>query len=145
MDIGLCDTPAVYFATVRHDMDGSVMITASHNPPEYNGLKISRRDAVPVGYDTGLAELERAVGGGRLPPPAALPGTVRAGDIRADYVSHLARFRSDLSRLRAVIDCSNGMAGIFLRDVLSGTGLDPVLLFEETDGRFPNHAPNPLV
>ena len=58
-DIGLCDTPAVYFATAHYGVDGSVMITASHNPPEYNGLKVSRRMAVPVGYDTGLAELER--------------------------------------------------------------------------------------
>jgi len=144
-DIGLCDTPAVYFATARYAMDGSVMVTASHNPPEYNGLKVSRRDAVPVGYDTGLAELARKVEQGRLPPKAARPGTVRARDIRTDYVAHLARFRSDLSRLSAVIDCSNGMAGIYLRDALSGTGLDPLFLFEQPDGRFPNHAPNPLV
>jgi phosphomannomutase len=145
IDIGLCDTPAVYFATARYDLDGSVMITASHNPPEYNGLKVSRRQAVPVGFDTGLAELERRVSAGPLPPPAARQGTVRTMDIRADYVGHLSRFRSDLSGLKAVIDCSNGMVGVFLRDVLAGTGLHSVLLFEEPDGRFPNHAPNPLV
>ena len=122
-DIGLCDTPAVYFATAFYDMEGSVMITASHNPPEYNGLKVSRRQAVPVGYEAGLADLERQVAAGspaaETRPPAR--GKLTKLDIRADYVAHLARFRSDLSSLRIVIDCSNGMAGIFLRDVLQGT------------------------
>ena len=75
-DVGLCDTPAVYFSTVHFDLDGSVMITASHNPPDYNGLKVSRRAAVPVGYDTGLAELERRVASGALPAPAKSRGTV---------------------------------------------------------------------
>ena len=145
LDIGLCDTPAVYFATARYDLDGSVMITASHNPPEYNGLKVSRRQAVPVGLDTGLAEIERRVNTGVLPPAGARPGTVQRLDIRKEYVGHLARFRSDLSRLRTVIDCSNGTVGVYLRDVLAGTGLHSTLLFEEPDGRFPNHQPNPLV
>jgi phosphomannomutase len=145
VDLGLCDTPAVYFSTAHYGLDGSVMITASHNPPEYNGLKVSRRWAVPVGYDTGLAELERSVAAGAWPPAGTASGTMRALDIRADYISHLARFHSDLSRLSAVIDCSNGMAGIFLRDALEGTRLRYSLLFEEPDGTFPNHAPNPLV
>jgi len=144
-DIGLCDTPAVYFATAHFDMDGSVMITASHNPPEYNGLKVSRQAAVPVGYDTGLAELERRVSSGVLPPPANSRGTVSRLDVRPAYLAHLATFKSDLSGLKAVIDCSNGMAGLFLRDVLAGTGLRYALMFDEPDGRFPNHAPNPLV
>ena len=144
-DIGLCDTPAVYFTTAHFDMDGSVMITASHNPPEYNGLKVSRQAAVPVGYDTGLAELERRVSSGVLPPPANSRGTVSRLDVRPAYLAHLATFKSDLSGLKAVIDCSNGMAGLFLRDVLAGTGLRYALMFDEPDGRFPNHAPNPLV
>ncbi|MGD0725845.1 MAG: phosphomannomutase/phosphoglucomutase [Spirochaetia bacterium] len=144
-DIGLCDTPAVYFATAFYGMEGSVMITASHNPPEYNGLKISRREAVSVGYDTGLAQLEENVSRGPLPRPADVPGSVRALDIRADYVRHLARFRSDLSPLGVVIDCSNGMAGVYLRDALEGTDGGFTLMYEEQDGSFPHHAPNPLV
>ncbi len=142
-DIGLCDTPAVYFATAFYGLDGSVMITASHNPPEYNGMKVSRREAVPVGFDTGLAELERSLGDPAPAPRGA--GVIRALDIRKDYLSHLARFRSDLAGLRVVIDCSNGMAGVFLRDVLAPTGGDFRYIFDEPDGRFPNHAPNPLV
>jgi len=141
-DIGLCDTPAVYFSTAFYGLDGSVMITASHNPPQYNGLKVSRREAIPVGFDTGLAELEKSLA---QPDPAArAPGCVRSRDIRKDYVAHLARFRSDLKGLPVVIDCSNGMAGIFLRDVLAPTGGDFRYMFAEPDGRFPNHAPNPL-
>ncbi|MGA2639391.1 MAG: phosphomannomutase/phosphoglucomutase [Spirochaetia bacterium] len=144
-DIGLCDTPAVYFATAHFDMDGSVMITASHNPPEYNGLKVSRRSAVPVGYDTGLAVLEREVASGVAPARSPRPGALRVLDIRPDYLAHLAKFKSDLASLSAVIDCSNGMAGLFIRDVLDGTGLRYTLMFDEPDGRFPNHPPNPLV
>jgi phosphomannomutase len=147
LDIGLCDTPALYFATAFYGVDGSVMITASHNPPEYNGLKVSRREAVPVGYDTGLADLERMVAGG-LRAASRRPGKVRFRDIRSDYIAHLARFRARLSQsnrnLRAVIDCSNGMAGIYLHDAWQAMG-PLTLMFELPDGRFPNHAPNPLV
>ncbi len=150
-DIGLCDTPAVYFATAFYALDGSIMITASHNPPEYNGMKVSRREAVPVGYESGLADLERSLGAvpgaSRGAPIAAAGsrGSVRCLDIRADYLAHLGAFRSDLGGMRVVIDCSNGMAGIFLHDALRGTDGDFRFLFDEPDGRFPNHPPNPLV
>jgi len=148
LDIGLCDTPALYFATAFYKVDGSVMITASHNPPEYNGLKVSRKEAVPVGFDTGLAELEGMVTRG-LPVPAIRPGTVRSRDIRSDYLAHLGRFHSRLSpggkALRVVIDCSNGMAGIYLHDAWRGMGGTTTFMFDQPDGRFPNHAPNPLV
>ena len=143
-DIGLCDTPAVYFATAFYGLDGSVMITASHNPPEYNGMKVSRREAVPVGFDTGLADLEKSLAQTDPPRAPGGPGAIGSLDIRKDYLSHLARFRYDLKGLRVVIDCSNGMAGIFLRDVLAPTGGDFHYMFDNPDGRFPNHAPNPL-
>jgi phosphomannomutase len=144
VDIGLCDTPAVYFTTAFYGLDGGVMITASHNPPRDNGFKVSGPGAVPVGYDTGLARLEKLVAG-PLAAPAGMPGAIRELDIRRDYVGHLARFRADLSGLKVVIDCSNGMAGIYLRDALEGTGGQFTLMFEQPDGRFPNHPPNPLV
>jgi phosphomannomutase len=144
-DIGLCDTPAVYFATAFYGFAGGVMITASHNPPEYNGLKVSGRDAVPVGYDTGLAELEKRVVGGAPTAKAGSRGDLRSLDIRSDYLSHLARFKSDISGVSSVIDCSNGTVGIYLKDVIAGIKGRFTLIFDEPDGRFPNHPPNPLV
>ncbi len=144
-DVGLCDTPAVYFATARYGFDGGIMITASHNPPEYNGLKVSGRQAVPVGYDTGLERLEKMMGERSFPPPAAAPGKMEKLDIRSDYLEHLARFTGGIAGLSAVIDCSNGTVGIFLKDLLAGLPGRYVTIFEEPDGRFPNHPPNPLV
>ncbi|HVO38670.1 MAG TPA: phosphomannomutase/phosphoglucomutase [Spirochaetia bacterium] len=144
-DLGLCDTPAVYFSTAFYKLDGSVMVTASHNPPEYNGMKVSGREAASIGYDTGLAQVEKLLQQGALPAWSKRPGSVKPLDIRTDYLAHLARFRSDLSGVRAVIDCSNGMAGLYLRDILKDTGGRFEYMFDEPDGRFPNHAPNPLV
>jgi len=145
VDLGLCDTPAVYFSTAFYKLDGSVMITASHNPPEYNGMKVSGREAASIGYDTGLAQVEKLLKEDALPRASRHPGSVKPLDIRQDYLAHLARFRSDLSGVNAVIDCSNGMAGPYLRDILEGTSGAFEYMFDEPDGRFPNHAPNPLV
>jgi phosphomannomutase len=142
-DIGLCDTPAVYFATAFYGFDGGVMITASHNPPEYNGLKISGRAAVPVGYGSGLEILEKTVGANAR--PTGPRGEIRSLDIRKDYISHLSRFGRRIHGASAVIDCSNGTVGVFLGDVLAGIDGRFTLMFEEPDGNFPNHPPNPLV
>jgi phosphomannomutase len=141
-DIGLCDTPAVYFATARYDFDGSVMITASHNPAEYNGLKISRRQAVPVGYETGLAELERRV---REPiTPAAQRGKQGSLDIRHDYLEHLRPFGAGISGVKAVIDCSDGMASVYIHDLVRGLDAEVITMYDTPDGTFPHHPPNPL-
>jgi phosphomannomutase len=134
----------VYFATAAYGFDGSVMITASHNPAEYNGLKISRAKAVPMGYDTGLRDLESMVAGSATPAGAA-GGSLKELDIRADYLSHLSRFTHDISGVSAVIDCSNGTVGVFLPEALSGARGRFTMMFAEPDGRFPNHPPNPLV
>jgi phosphomannomutase len=154
-DAGTVDTPAVYFATAHYGFGGGVMITASHNPPEYNGLKISGRNAVPVGYDTGLARLEAMIAedGGQAPGGRAARGELRLLDIRRDYLAHLSRFvdapaggaSSRDGGPCAVIDCSNGTVGVFLDDLLSRVPGRFVTLFKEPDGRFPNHPPNPLV
>jgi phosphomannomutase len=146
-DIGLCDTPAVYYSTARYGFGGSVMITASHNPAEYNGLKISRAQAVPVGYDTGLQTLEKLMDARTSSAErsgAVRPGVMHAIDIRADYLSHLARFTPDISDISAVIDCSNGTVGVFLPDMLKALPGRFNTIFAEPDGSFPNHPPNPL-
>jgi phosphomannomutase len=141
-DIGLCDTPAVYFATAHYGFDASVMITASHNPAQYNGLKISRRRAEPVGYDTGLAELERRA---REPVvPAARKGGRRSLDIRRDYLEHLRPFGEGIAGIKAVMDCSDGMASVFIHDLIRGLDAEIVTMYDTPDGSFPHHPPNPL-
>ena len=143
-DIGLCDTPAVYFATAFYGLDGGVMITASHNPAEYNGLKVSARASVPVGYGSGLEILEKmaAEKQDRADGPR---GEIRSLDIRKDYIAHLSKFGGRIRGVSAVIDCSNGTAAVFLKDLLAGLEGSYTLMFDEPDGRFPNHPPNPLV
>jgi phosphomannomutase len=142
-DLGLATTPSVYFATAYYGYGGSVMITASHNPPEYNGLKISRAQAVPVGYDSGLEELERLA---REPVrPASTLGGLKILDIRADYLRHLEPYRAQVRGIRAVIDCSDGMASLYIHDLARGLPAEILTMYDTPDGRFPHHPPNPLV
>lgn len=140
-DIGLSTTPMVYYGTFKYGFKGSVQITASHNPREYNGLKVSRENAAPVGYDTGLQELEQLVKSGEV-KPAIIKGELKQLDVKDDYISFLKRFQSDYSNLKIAADLSNGMAALIAEDVL---GSDIHYLFKELDGTFPNHEANPLV
>ena len=140
-DIGLATTPMVYYATARYDFKASVQITASHNPREYNGLKISREFALPVGYDTGLAELEKLVKSGTL-VKAPKPGQIKEFEVRQEYLNFLKKYIPDTGNMRISIDCSNGMACLLIKDLL---GNSPLYLYDELDGTFPNHEANPLV
>ena len=147
VDIGLSTTPQVYYATVLHGFKASVQITASHNSAEYNGLKISRAQAMPVGYDSGLNLLEAWIGAAnpaaeRPVVTAAQRGHVFPFSVRDDYLSFLRNYVGDYTNLKMGIDLSNGMAGLFMRDLL---GNAPIYLFEELDGTFPHHDPNPLI
>lgn len=140
-DLGICTTPMVYWATVQYGFDASVMITASHNPKEYNGLKISKTDAVPVGYDTGLSELERWLRE-RVLVPAGRKGKTVAFDKKADYLRFQRQWVSgDMDYLKVAMDCSNGMASVFVHDLY---GSKPVYLYDTLDGTFPHHEANPL-
>jgi phosphomannomutase len=139
--IGLATTPMVYFATGIYKYKASVQITASHNPREYNGLKVSRENALPVGFDTGLGQIKEWIET-RECIPAAQPGLVREFDIKEEYISFLLKYKRDYSNLKIGIDVSNGMAALLVKDIL---GNDPVYIFDELDGTFPNHEANPLV
>ena len=146
-DIGLSTTPQVYFATAKHGFEASVQITASHNPREYNGLKISRAQAMPVGYDSGLNLLEAWIGASnpaaeRSIVPAARRGQVIPFSVRDEYIAFLKGYLGDYANLKIGMDLSNGMAALFMRELL---GDAPLYIFEELDGTFPNHEPNPLV
>ena len=141
-DIGLSTPPMVYFGTANYGFKASVQITASHNPAEYNGMKVSRENALPVGLDTGLGQIKEWIESGRECVPAAVRGSVHQMDIKADYLEFLLKYKGDWSSLKIAMDVSNGMASLFVRDIF---GDQPAYIYEEMDGRFPNHAPNPLV
>ena len=141
-DIGLSTTPMVYFGTANYGFKASVQITASHNPAEYNGMKVSRENALPVGLDTGLGQIKEWIENGRECVPAAVKGQVRPMDVKADYLAFLLKYKKDWSSLKIAMDVSNGMASLFVRDIF---GDQPAYIYEEMDGSFPNHEPNPLV
>ena len=141
-DAGLCTTPMVYFGIAFYGFKASVQITASHNPAEYNGMKVSRENALPVGYDTGLGQIKEWIESGRECPVAQKRGEVRQIDVRKDYLPFLLKYKGDWSGLKIAMDVSNGMASLFVRDIFGDT---PSYIYEEMDGRFPNHEPNPLV
>ena len=141
-DAGLCTTPMVYFGTAYYGFKASVQITASHNPAEYNGMKVSRENALPVGLDTGLGQIRDWIEQGRSCVPAEKKGQVYPmPQIRKDYLDFLLKYKGDWSGLKIAMDVSNGMASLFVRDIF---GDQPSYIYEEMDGRFPNHEPNPL-
>ena len=139
-DAGLTTTPMVYWGTGHYQFDASVMITASHNPKNHNGLKISAKDVLPVGYDTGLNQLEKLVESDK-PTPSSAKGNIRTLDMKPDYLTFLNRYKEDYSGLKLSIDFSNGMAALFANDLF---GNDYAALNEKADGNFPGHQPNPL-
>ncbi|GGQ25159.1 phosphomannomutase/phosphoglucomutase [Streptomyces mutabilis] len=147
-EIGLCSTDQLYYASGALDLPGA-MFTASHNPAQYNGIKLCRAGAAPVGQDTGLAEIRTLVerwSETGAPEPAARPGTVTRRDTLADYAAHL-RSLVDLTTIRplkVVVDAGNGMGGHTVPSVFAGLPLDLVPMYFELDGTFPNHEANPL-
>jgi len=146
LDIGLVGTEMVYFAVVELGLDGGACVTASHNPKEYTGMKIVRRGALPVGGDSGLAEIRaRALDGFG---PVQRRGDVRDEDVWPGFVEKVLSFvdPESIHPLRVVVDAANGMAGVMLPPVLERLSqLDVVRCFFEPDGTFPNHEPNPLL
>ncbi len=141
-NLGLATTPMVYYATAKGDFKASVQITASHNPREYNGMKVSRENAEPVGYDTGLKVIEERMKKNDPIVPASTKGQIIDYDIKVEYVNFLNGFKRNYSNLKIGIDCSNGMAALIVKDIL---GSSPLYLYDELDGTFPNHEANPLI
>lgn len=139
-DAGLTTTPTIYWATAAFGFGASVMITASHNPKEHNGLKVSGSRALPVGYDTGLNRLEALVENGEI-RVSSNKGTVSQIDVKTDYLAFLQKYVYDFRNLNLSIDCSNGMASLFVKE-LFGDNVNYINDF--ADGNFPGHEPNPL-
>ena len=147
LDIGMCGTEQVYFATVHLDADGGIMVTASHNPPEYNGMKLVRRGAVPISGDSGLREIEALVAEGTFAAPAAQKGKTARADVTEAYIDHLLTY-VDVERLSPfTIACNpgNGCAGPVLDRLAERLPFRLVKRYWEPDGSFPNGVPNPLL
>jgi phosphomannomutase len=144
-DVGLVATPMLYFAVEHLGAGGGIMLTASHNPARYNGFKICREHAIPVGEASGLREIERLCGESDAAPRPGRPGSVEEKDVVAAYVDHVQRVGRERPRLRVAIDCGNGMAAAGLEPLLERLPLEVERLYFEPDGSFPNHPADPLV
>jgi len=147
LDIGLCGTEGVYFATFHYQLDGGLMITASHNPPDYNGLKLVREMSKPIGSDTGLKDIAAMIRDGKLPPLALVKGKVQSLDSSADYVEHLLSYvnRKALRRLKVVVDAGNGGAGLSVDKLAPHLPFEFIKVRHEPDGHFPQGVPNPML
>jgi phosphomannomutase len=144
VDLGLASTDLVYFAAGRFDAPGA-MFTASHNPAEYNGIKLCLAGARPVGEDTGLAEIKALA---RQGPPRAPtePGRLTTKDLLGDYAAHVRSFidPANLRPLKVVADTANGMGGLVVPAVFDGLPIELEVLYPELDGTFPNHPADPI-
>ncbi|WP_091452482.1 phosphomannomutase/phosphoglucomutase [Actinokineospora iranica] len=145
VSIGLASTDMLYYGSGSLDLPGA-MFTASHNPAKYNGIKLCRAGASPVGQDSGLTDMQREIEQGVPVGDAAEPGTVQTRDLLDAYAAHL-RSLVDLSGIRPlkiVVDAGNGMGGHTVPSVFAGLPLEVVPMYFELDGSFPNHEANPL-
>jgi phosphomannomutase len=143
--IGLASTDMLYFASGHLNLPGA-MFTASHNPAKYNGIKLCRAGAAPVGQDTGLTDIQRDVEAGTPPSEGKTPGRLETRDMLTEYVAYLRKL-VDLSKsrpLKVVVDAGNGMGGHTVPAMFDGLPIDIVPMYFELDGSFPNHEANPL-
>ena len=147
LDIGLWGTEAVYYATFSGRLDGGIMVTASHNPPDYNGMKFVREESRPISADTGLKDIAALIESGSLPPPVAKRGTEKPHDIRASYLEHLLGYvdRSKLRKLKVVVNAGNGGAGLVVDQLEPHLPFEFIKINHAPDGTFPNGVPNPML
>lgn len=145
IDIGEVSTDALYFAVGHLGLDGGIMVTASHNPPEYNGFKMCRRDAEPLSGNDGINRMQELISLGDLDDPVG-GGQIEKKDVLEDFTRHVLSF-IDVSRIRpfkVVIDAGNGMAGVTVPRVFKHLPCQLIPMYFELDGRFPNHPANPI-
>ena len=147
IDIGLCGTEMVYFATPHFDADGGIMITASHNPPEYNGMKFVKRDSVPVGYDSGLNEVEEMIIDNKLGAVSEKKGTVKVKEVMEDFIENLNQFYDParIDKIKVVVNGGNGCVGAALDAIEDKLPIKMIKIFTDPDSNFPNGVPNPLL
>jgi phosphomannomutase len=146
LNIGLVSTDALYFAVGHLEEPGGAMITASHNPKDYNGLKLCREDAIALSGDEGISQIRDLITSDKLPESGEHAGSVEEGDITEDYAEHCLNFidTEGLRPLKIVVDAGNGMAGKMLPPIFEKLPFEYVPMYFELDGSFPNHPPNPI-
>jgi phosphomannomutase len=145
-DIGLCGTEGVYFATFAEKMDGGIMVTASHNPPDYNGMKFVREQSRPISGDTGLKEIQAIAEAGNYSTPPQV-GRRFELDVNRQYIEHLLSYldRSKLKKLKIVVNAGNGGAGMVVDRLESHLPFEFIKINHNPDGTFPNGVPNPML
>jgi phosphomannomutase/phosphomannomutase/phosphoglucomutase len=145
-DIGLCGTEGVYFATFAEKMDGGIMVTASHNPPDYNGMKFVREQSRPISGDTGLKEIQAIADANKYSAPAQ-PGKRFDLDTGEKYIAHLLSYldRSKLKKLKIVVNAGNGGAGMVVDELEPHLPFEFIKIHHNPDGTFPNGVPNPML
>ena len=144
--IGMVSTDALYFAVGKYAYDGGVMITASHNPAQYNGMKFTKNQAQALSLDTGLSEIRDRILAGTFAPKAATPGKITQRDILDDFAAHCLSFidPKKVKPFKIAIDAGNGMAGETVPHVFKHLPCDVIPLYFELDGSFPNHPASPI-
>ena len=147
IDLGLCGTEMVYYATRALNADGGIMITASHNPPEYNGMKFVKKDSVPVGYDSGLKEVEKMILSDNLSPLSHGPGDTKHFNIMNGFLNNLKKFYDSekINPFKVVVNSGNGCAGLTLDAIEPQLPINMIKIFNEPNSDFPNGIPNPLL
>lgn len=147
VDYGMLGTDMMYFAVARDGHDGGAQITASHNPKEYNGIKLVRREAFPLSGDAGIGDIRDMIAANQLPPAAATPGGLSTMDVLDDYVAHVLSFidPSIVKPFNVVLDAGNGIAGMVAPKLFERLPCKTTELCFEVDGTFPNHEANPLI
>lgn len=147
VDLELCGTEMIYFATPFLNADGGIMITASHNPPEYNGLKFVKAGSVPMGYASGLNKVEEMITSDNLPPKADVKGKVTTLDVMDKFIENLKQFydASKIKPFKVVVNAGNGCVGPALDKLEKILPIEMIKVFHEPDSSFPNGVPNPLL
>lgn len=146
-DLGLCGTEMIYFGTPHLDADGGIMITASHNPPEYNGLKFVKRGSKPMGYDSGLSEIEQMILNDNLGEISSEKGKITNLDIMEVFIKSLQKFYSSekINNYKVVVNAGNGCVGPALDALEPYLPIEMIKVHHEPDSTFPNGVPNPLL
>lgn len=147
VNIGLCGTEMIYFSTPYLNADGGIMITASHNPPEYNGMKFVKRESVPVGYNSGLNIIEEMIIKNELGEISSSKGKVENLDVMEAFINNLSKFYDPqkIKPFKVVVNAGNGCAGLALDAIESKLPIKMIKVFNEPDSDFPNGVPNPLL